>query len=111
MHLRLAAIFAAFAFALASTPASAQACGYYIVLGCFGDRDSAVRQMTDLGGPGIGGAGVGGSIGTQVVYTNDFPNFRNGFYCVADGPYTDQADAESIAWTEAVPDAYVKSGC
>jgi hypothetical protein len=25
--------------------------------------------------------------GCQVVWTNDFPNFRNGWFCVADGPY------------------------
>jgi hypothetical protein len=30
---------------------------------------------------------------------------------VADGPYVSEADAASVAWIEAVPDAYVKRGC
>ena len=31
--------------------------------------------------------------------------------CVGDGPYASRWEAESIAWREAVPDAYVKAGC
>lgn len=94
-----------------TAPVLAQACGHYIVLGCFTRHADAVTQMNRLGGPGIGGAGIAGSIGTQVVHTDDFPNFRNGYFCVMDGPYRTRADAQSIAWSEAVPDAYVKNGC
>ncbi|MCB1491675.1 MAG: hypothetical protein KDJ77_07735 [Rhodobiaceae bacterium] len=96
---------------LSPAPVSAQSCGYYIVLGCAKSHVAAVQRLNALGGPGIGGAGIGGSQGTQVVHTNDYPNFRNGYFCVVDGPYSSRADAESIAWKEAVPDAYVKSGC
>ncbi|MEM6666829.1 MAG: hypothetical protein AAF638_10540 [Pseudomonadota bacterium] len=97
--------------AISPTPAMAQVCGHYIVLGCMSRNADAVNRMNQLGGPGIGGAGVAGSFGTQIIHTNDFPNFRNGFFCVVDGPYYTAADAQSIAWNEAVRDAYVKKGC
>jgi len=84
----------------------AQACGHYVILGCFKRRSRATRRLNDLGGPG-----VGGWAGARVVHTNDFPNFRNGWFCVADGPYGSRSEAMSIAWKEAVRDAYVKSGC
>lgn len=110
-RLALIAMLAGLAGITPTAPVMAQACGHYIVLGCFTRHADAVRHMNALGGPGIGGAGIGGSIGTQVVHTNDFPNFRNGYFCVMDGPYRSRADAQSIAWSEAVPDAYVKNGC
>lgn len=84
----------------------AQACGWYVVLGCFQSLSAAQSRLTELGGPG-----VGGGAGSRVVHTDEYPNFRNGWFCVADGPYASQAGAMSIAWKEAVPDAYVKSGC
>ena len=84
----------------------AQACGWYVILGCSRTQRDAVRTLDRLGGPG-----VGGWAGARVVNTNQYPNFRNGWFCVADGPYATRADAESIAWKEAVPDAYVKNGC
>lgn len=84
----------------------AQACGWYIVLGCTRGYRDASRILADLGGPG-----VGGGAGTNVIDTNTFPNFADGWFCVADGPYRTRADADSIAWREAVPDAYVKNGC
>ena len=84
----------------------AQACGYYIILGCSKSQRGANRTLSNLGGPG-----VGGPAGAFVVDTNAYPNFRNGWFCVADGPYNSASAARSIAWTEAVPDAYVKSAC
>ena len=81
-------------------------CGWYVILGCSRTQNGAWRTLNRLGGPG-----VGGWAGAQVVRTNDYPNFRNGWYCVADGPYPARWEAESIAWREAVPDAYVKAGC
>ncbi|WP_114388989.1 hypothetical protein [Notoacmeibacter marinus] len=83
-----------------------QACGWFIVLRC-GRSQRAARSFLDR----LGGPGVGGGAGTRVIDTNQYPNFRNGFYCVMDGPYSSRGAAESIAWREAVPDAYVKSGC
>ena len=84
----------------------AQGCGWYVVLGCHRGRGTAQRQLNDLGGPR-----AGGGAGLNVVNTNVFPNFRNGFQCVMDGPYNSRGTAASIAWTEAVPDAYVKNSC
>lgn len=108
------AIAAAALLALASAPAAqaqtpgyeAGGCGWYIVLGCSKNRTDASRVLSDLGGPM-----VGGGAGSRVLNTSDVEGFRNGFYCVADGPYVSRDDAGSVAWIEAVPDAYVKRGC
>jgi hypothetical protein len=81
-------------------------CGWYVILGCSRTSSGAFATLNRLGGPG-----VGGGAGTNVVNTNHYPNFRDGWYCVADGPYGSRAEAASIAWKEAVPDAYVKNGC
>lgn len=101
------------AFAAGAAPASAQApgfdaegCGWYIILGCSSSRLEARRNLIELGGPV-----VGGGAGSRVVNTSDLDGFNNGFYCVADGPYISRDDAASVAWVEAVPDAYVKRGC
>ena len=84
----------------------AQGCGWYIILGCSRNRSDAKRILIELGGPM-----VGGGAGSRVVNTSDLDGFNNGFYCVADGPYVTRDDAGSVAWIEAVPDAYVKRGC
>lgn len=81
-------------------------CGWYIVLGCGKSFNGANRTMNNLGGPF-----AGGGAGLKVANTNEYPNFRNGFYCVVDGPYSSQSAAQSVAWNEAVRDAYVKNGC
>lgn len=91
----------------AQTPGfDANGCGWYIILGCSKNRGAANRQLTDLGGPM-----VGGGAGSRVINTSDMDGFRDGYYCVADGPYISGDDAGSVAWIEAVPDAYVKRGC
>ncbi|SOE17892.1 hypothetical protein SAMN05877838_2797 [Hoeflea halophila] len=81
-------------------------CGWYIVLGCSTSRPDAKRSLLQLGGPI-----VGGGAGSRVINTSDVDGFRNGYYCVADGPYISKEEAGSVAWVEAVPDAYVKRGC
>lgn len=86
--------------------ASFRGCGWYVVLGCGQNRPALVDRMNYWGGPM-----AGGGAGMEVINTGDYPNFRNGFFCLVDGPYASQGAAQSIAWTEAVPDAYVKSGC
>ncbi|WP_422372286.1 hypothetical protein [Hoeflea sp.] len=95
------------------TPALAQSpgydrngCGWYIILGCSTNRSAAAGTLNDLGG-----IMVGGGAGSRILNTTGVEGFRNGFYCVADGPYLSEADAGSVAWREAVPDAYVKRGC
>lgn len=108
----LSAIVAA---AMAASPLSASAqtpgfdelgCGWYVILGCSKNRTDARRIFTELGG-----AMAGGGAGLQVLNTSEVDGFRPGFYCVADGPYITGDDASSVAWIEAVPDAYVKLGC
>lgn len=83
-----------------------QGCGWYIILGCSKQWTDANRRLDDLGGPM-----VGGGAGSRILDTSTVRGFRGGFFCVADGPYVSQADAGSVAWREAVPDAYVKRGC
>ncbi|MDP2121265.1 MAG: hypothetical protein Q8S27_00395 [Hoeflea sp.] len=91
----------------AQTPGyDASGCGWYIILGCSKNLEAARRTLQQLGGPG-----VGGGAGSQVLDTSKVGGFRPGFYCVADGPYASKDEAGSVAWVEAVPDAYVKRGC
>ena len=91
----------------AQTPGyDANGCGWYIILGCSTNRSDAKRTLSNLGGPM-----VGGGAGSRVINTSDYDGFRNGYYCVADGPYISKGDASSVAWVEAVRDAYVKRGC
>jgi hypothetical protein len=93
--------------ALAQSPGyDSNGCGWYIILGCSTNRSASVRTLNDLGG-----IMVGGGAGSRILNTTGVEGFRNGFYCVADGPYLSEADAGSVAWREAVPDAYVKRGC
>ncbi len=81
-------------------------CGWYVILTCHKNRAGAIAKLNNLGGEG-----VGGQAGAKVINTNNFSGFRNGFYCVADGPYNSRGAASSIAWKEAEPSAYVKKGC
>ncbi|OJF93390.1 hypothetical protein [Pararhizobium antarcticum] len=85
---------------------SGGSCGWYVVLGCGKRATDQQNKRDDLGGPN-----AGGGAGLRVITTNDYANFRPGYYCVVDGPYANKSDAQSIAWAEAVPDAYVKKGC
>lgn len=93
--------------AMAQTPGQdASGCGWYVVLGCSKAESDARRTFNQMGGPGMGGGA-----GAQVLDTSRVGGFRAGFYCVTDGPYVSQIDAQSVPWVEAVPDAYVKRGC
>ncbi len=107
--MKLAAAAAAFGALALLTAAPAQAagkCDWYIVLNCGKSQANAKAKLNDLGGPI-----AGGGAGLKVINTGNYPNFRKGFFCVVDGPYATQDDATSVAWAEAVPDAYVKKGC
>ncbi len=76
----------------------AQGCGWYVVLGCFQSWDAAEDRANGLG--------------AIVVDTNNYPNFRNGWFCAVDGPYSrGQAKKRRWNWKSSVPDAYAKSGC
>ena len=75
----------------------AQSCGWFVIVGCAKSRRGARRA----------------SSGARVLDTNDYPNFRNGWYCGFDGPFSRKSAAKQrrLGWLEASPDAYVKKGC
>ena len=73
-----------------------QSCGWYVILGCHNRHADAAALVEELGGPF-----AGGGAGLHVLHTDDYPNFRDGYFCVGDGPYGSHGDAASIAWTEA----------
>lgn len=54
---------------------TAEVCGWWAIYSCHSSRSAANRGRTN--------AGYG-----EVVDTDTVPNFRNGYYCVADGPTT-----------------------
>lgn len=66
----------------------AQACGWYAIFQC--------GKNANLGGPGY------------VIVTNDFPNFRPGWYCKVLGPYGTQGEAAYVARQGG---GYAKSAC
>ena len=72
-------------------------CGFYVIMGCTKSQSGARRIAN--GGP--------------VVRTNDYPNFRNGWYCAAEGPFASRYKADSFLFQVegSIPDAYVKNGC
>lgn len=71
---------------------------YFVVLGSFRKRSAAQRRCYSFGD-------------AYVVHTNDYPNFRNGYWACVIGPLT-RGEAEDQMWAsrEAVRDAYVKAG-
>ncbi|MEC9342281.1 MAG: hypothetical protein VYD64_00395 [Pseudomonadota bacterium] len=74
----------------------AQACGWYAIVGCtrsWNGTQSIAPQ------------------GTSVIDTNLYPNFSNGWFCAADGPYARRDDVPIWHWKQFRADAYVKSAC
>lgn len=72
-------------------------CGHYVVLSCHRSWPRAL----DL---------AGGSL--FAIDTDDYPNFRNGWYCVVDGPHSvEGAQARRKGFLARIPDAYVKDAC
>jgi hypothetical protein len=73
-------------------------CGWYAIIACDQSR-SAMQRLT---GEGL-----------MLIRTNDYPNFRPGWWCVGDGPYTYQNGAKEVVsnWISDFPTAYVKKGC
>lgn len=74
----------------------AQACGWYAVVGCSQDWDNANASAPP---------------GTYVIDTNQYPNFRNGWFCAVDGPYGTKAEVPLSHWRSYRGDAYVKNAC
>ncbi|MEM1377797.1 MAG: hypothetical protein AAGG69_10455 [Pseudomonadota bacterium] len=77
---------------------SFQGCGWYVIMGC----SVSYSSTRELAGNGF-----------LTIDTNDYPNFRDGWFCVAEGPYSRRSDANRFMTSikSDVPDAYVKNGC
>ena len=75
-----------------------EGCGWYVIMGCSKSYSGAQRMAGN---------------GLLVVNTSDYPNFRNGWYCAAEGPFGRKSQANSFLFQieGEVPDAYVKNGC
>lgn len=74
-------------------------CGWWAIYSCHKSRNRAINDMNN--------AGYGG-----VVDTNDVPNFRNGWWCVADGPTTrSNAQRKKNRARRDFSKAYIKKGC
>jgi hypothetical protein len=80
------------------TQSTFNGCGWYAIIACEQNR----RSMQRLVGEGL-----------MLIRTDDYPNFRAGWWCVGDGPYTYQGGAQEIVanWKRDFPTAYVKKGC
>ncbi|MCH9765079.1 MAG: hypothetical protein K0U34_03680 [Alphaproteobacteria bacterium] len=74
-------------------------CGWWAIYSCHKSRNAAIRDMNNVG--------YGG-----VVETSDVPNFRNGYYCVADGPTSKRNATRKMNRARGDFDsAYTKKGC
>lgn len=95
-------------FQPAPSIASDAKCGYYAILGCAGseaemiEKQNILRNLSD-----------DGTTRTKVVNTNNYPNFRDGWFCLVDGPFSSlrEADRISLDWGETVGESYAKKGC
>ena len=87
------------ASALQTAPGYAQACGWYAIGGCFRGYNSAQNRAIN--------------IGAEVIDTGQYPNFRNGYFCAATGPWTkSKAGRERSRFKRSgVSDAYRKRAC
>lgn len=80
-------------------PGNGDYCGWWAIYACHKSRNAAIRDMNS--------SGYGG-----VVDTNDVPNFRNGYYCVADGPTTkSNARRKKNRARRDFDSPYIKKGC
>mgnify|MGYP002725610798 CR=1 FL=1 len=69
---------------------------YFVIVGSFKSKAQARKRNAMFGD-------------TFIAHTNNYPNLRNGYWVVMEGPYS-KGYAKSIACQEAVPDCYVKAG-
>lgn len=83
-------------------------CGYYAVLGC-ADSEAVIVEKQDI----LRNLTRDGTTRTKVIHTDNFSNFRDGWFCLVDGPFETygQADTMSLDWGETVGPSYAKKGC
>ena len=83
---------------VASAKNTFQGCGWYAVFACSKSHKVARRAAGN---------------GFITIRTDDYPNFRKGYWCAVDGPF-DRGTARSLvdgAKREGIRDAYAKRGC
>ncbi len=68
---------------------AAEFCDWYAIFEC-------AKRRSGIGGPGY------------VIHTNDYPNFRKGWYCKVLGPYDSSGEASAVANQYG---GYAKRGC
>lgn len=74
-------------------------CGWWAIYSCHKSRRAAIRDMNNVEYGGI-------------VKTSDVPNFRNGYYCVADGPMSkSKASRKKNRARGDFDSPYIKNGC
>jgi hypothetical protein len=79
---------------------SRQVCGWYVIAGCFGDRDAA----GDMASKGWG----------AIIDTDDYEGFEPGHFCVVSGPQPKSSairDRRNSIADGVSPDAYIKRAC
>lgn len=93
-------------FCFSTIGVKAQDCGGYVVLGCFQDYSAAESRSNQTGST------------TMVLDTSSarYPNFRAGWFCVADGPFLNSKGREAQEtlkfWkNKGIRDAYAKDAC
>lgn len=84
---------------LTAGSASAQACGWYAIGGCFQSEADADMRAEE--------------IDAFTVDTSEVSNFNPGWYCAVEGPYETRSEAEDVQndfIDRGIGDAYVKEG-
>jgi uncharacterized protein len=91
----------------AGQPTLAQTCGWYAITSCSTSKAEANTELARLQE-----CCRASKTYPEVIHTDNFPNFRPGFYCVAVGPDTQEA-AKDMAdgYKGDFPTAYSKKSC
>ncbi|MEM7302388.1 MAG: hypothetical protein AAF468_14995 [Pseudomonadota bacterium] len=78
--------------------ASAQSASWFAIGGCFQSYRAANRRAAQLG--------------VDVADTNDYPNFRDGWYCAVSGPSSKRNAQRTQRYfkNQGIHDAYIKRG-
>ena len=75
----------------------AQACGWYIFVGCSRSYEGALRHAGN---------------GLEILRTSDYRLLNPGWYCAAVGPYSRRPSNREVREVRRhVPDAYAKRAC
>lgn len=76
--------------------------GWFVIAGCFKSYNAAENHANTLRNRGVP---------ANIVTTDDFPNFSNGWHCASSIPFFTRGEANQMLprfRAAGVPDAYVK---